>query len=466
MKKFKSLFLLILMLGTFFLNSGIRLTFGADIYSDVFDDLRECENFEMADYPSLTYEECEAANQPLLQVIQIAESGADELYLYVYEPTASTLDLEARKISMSVEFSKNGADLNPYIYELKLLSSYKTLNKYLVRDFEVNDETYRYYNIVTIYRDYIKEIDEIASGTEDIGENKIGISVGQQWCTYYLNNELVYEMNTFETMNIEIKHTDYFEFSSGIKIGQLVGAFDFGLSWFVCFDVEEYIVKRIFDADVNYKIRDKSYSEGLGLDGTPTYGEWSKDLKVTLYEKDIGTYDGGGLFSKEYKWNRISSSSDFIKNAEEQDINITDECLNGIKNSQWVFSFLETEEKYYSGNGSYTVFTYDVADIGIMRLHFMDINNKIYDLGVVSDLVDPDDTPGGNGSGIDIEEWFEKILMLIGVLILLTILGFCTPIVITILSAIIICFKWILKGVLLIISLPFKIIGVLFNKRE
>ena len=428
MKRVRSLLLLILLLGTFFLNSSIKLTFGADIYSDVFDDLRECENFEMTDYPSLTYDECKTANQPLLEVIQIAESGADELYLYVYEPTASSLDIRAKSISMSLEFSKNGEDLKPLLYDLKLLSSYKTLNKYLVRDFEVNDETYRYYNIVAIYRDYIKEIDDISEGVEETGNEK-GISVGQQWCAYYLNDEIVYEMNTFNTLDVTIKFVGNVEFFGGIKFKNLAGAFDSGLAWFVCFDVEDYIVKKIFDADVNYKIREESYRSnseystyypyGSGYDddkaikyGDENYdtGGFSEYKERTLTKDDKVTYDVGGILSKEFVWNRISSSNDFVENMKEQYIPISDEVKTNINNSQWVFSFLETESTFISGLGITTTFTYDVSSVTIVRLHFMDINKKTYDLGVVADKVNPDNKSDINAGGLEPDEFFEKIM--------------------------------------------------------
>lgn len=470
-KKFKILFSLILCLICTLICSNtttaLASTYSSD-YTDVFDDLSESKDFDIRNYPSLSVDEVKYSDtQATLEVIQIAESSSKELYLYVYQPLNKDLFFTATSISMSCEYSSNGQNLHPIIYDLELVSSYDVFCKYVVKDFVISDEAYRYYNIVCIYRNFDYTFDEKISGTEDDGNEK-AIDVGQQWCCYYLNDNLVYEMNTFDTLEIEVKYTGNFEFSSGIKWGNLLGAYQFGKSWFICFDLVDYIATHIYDADLSYKIRSADRAIGLGLSGEWDYGEFSDPIYVTLTDKDEASYDGGGWLSKEYKWNRIMSSADFIENAENQDITISDDVKKDIENSQWVFSFLETEMSMFSGYGTTVYYDYDVAKVTILRIHFLNFDNKIYNLGVVSDRVNPDNKSDGYG-GIDtdfFEDWFKKIGMLIGIVVLLILLSFCGPIISLILQILISIIKIFFKGIITIISLPFKILGKIFNTKN
>lgn len=471
-KKFYIFISLVLCLMYMFFSSNGTIanasTYSSD-YTDVFDDLLNDENFNISDYPSLSVDDVKnSETQTTLEIIQIAESSSKELYLYVYQPLNKDLFFAATAISMSCDYSSNGEDLYPIIYYLELVSSYDVFCKYVVKDFVVSDEPYRYYNIVCIYRNYDYTFDSKVSGTEDDGNEK-AINVGQQWCCYYYNDKLVYEMGTFKTLEIKVKYTGNVEFSSGIKFGNLLGSYKYGQSWFICFDLVDYIATHIYDADMVYKIRDASRSVGLGLSGEWNYSDdWSDDIYVTLTDEDTVSYDGGGWLSKEYRWNRIMTSADFIENAENQGITISDDVKSDINDSQWVFSFCETELSLITGYGTTVYFGYDIADVTILRIHFLDVNNKIYNLGVVSDRVNPDNKSDGYG-GLDedfFEDWFQKIGMLIGLVVLLILLICCAPIVSIVLRVIFTVVQMFFKGVFVIISLPFKLIGKLFKTKN
>ena len=181
----------------------------------------------------------------------------------------------------------------------------------------------------------------------------------------------------------------------------MVGSFDYGHSWFIAFSTDDYVIEHIYDADLTYRERSARTYWQLFDEEETTYGEWSDDIKITLSDTDEPVlYDGGGLFSKEYTWNRISSASDFLDNAEDQDVNISDECKTKLQESQWVFAFKETELKYSSGDGWYRYNFTDIDKVTIIRLHFIDITGTPYNLGVVSDRVNPDNKSDGIGSGI------------------------------------------------------------------
>lgn len=437
-------------------------------YTDVFDDLRVDETFKAENYPNMSLEHYKSINedadqtndQPFMEVITVSESSSKELYIYVYQPTHMELDIEATAISMSIGYSKDGQDLKPEPYNLKLVSTYSVFDKYVVLDYEVSEDVYRYYNIVTLYRNYDANIDDIASGSETDGY-EIGMSVGQQWCAYYENDSIVYEMGTFNTLEIEISYTGNFEFASGLTLGNFVGSFQYGHSWFVAFNCDEYAIKHIYDADLSYKKRSVNETWALGVGTNYEYGEFSDDIIVTLKHTDVASYQGDGLRAKKYTWNRISSALKFIENAESQDINITDECKKQLMKSQWVFAFTETELSSIQGDGFYQNFYSDIEDVTILRIHFMDVNDDVYNLGVVSDRVNPDNIADGNGSGLDLDffnQSFEKIMMLIAIIVLLILLSYITP-VLNLLGI-------VFKAIWYVLTLPFKLIGKLFKRRK
>ena len=460
MKKYLS-FLIIFFVGICFSFSISHVNVNASInanYTDVLDDLQKDSNFNISKYPIIHPDYMYEINNDLIsdndqlhmEVIQIAESSSDELYIYVYQPCDPYIELYATSILLSDEYSANGQDIYPNIFDLELVSTYNQFDKYVVKNYEVSDETYRYYNLVTLYRSFNSDIDVLLDGTETENTEK-GMEIGQQWSCYYLNNKLVYEKGTFETIEIEINYTGHFEFSSGIKWGNLVGAFDYGHSWFIAFSTDEYVIEHIYDADLVYRERTaRTYWQSFVGEET-TYGEWSDNIKITLTDHDEPViYDGGGLFSKEYSWNRISSSSDFIKNAEKQDIKINDECKIKVQESQWVFSFKETELNFSSGDGWYRTNFTDIDKVTIIRLHFIDNTGPKYNLGVVSDRVNPDNKADGNGTGIDIdiEDDLKKLFLIICLLILLLLFALIKPVADTI---------------IFILTLPFVIIKDIFN---
>ena len=434
--------------------------------SEVLADLTKAENFKIENFPNLTLDYLKQVNedtdkkndQAHLEVIQIAEGSSGELYLYVYQPTDKELDLTASAVLLSTEFTPDGQNINPEIYYLELVSTDSVFDKYVVKDFHVSEEPYRYYNIVTLYRNFNPAIDEVTAG--GVIENfELGIGIGQQWCAYYENESIVYEMNTFETVDVNIGYTGSVEFSSGFQMGNLAGLFEYGDAWFIAFNVEDYIVKKIYDADLTYKIRTKTQTTGLGMNET-TYGEWSDDVPVTLKSEDTMTYKGDGLFAKEYTWNKITSSADFISQLEAQDVRISDEAKSHLSQNAWVFAFLQTESKNTALSGINNITSSEVSAVTVIRLHFMDIKGDVYNLGVVSDRVSPDDSPDAFGSGSEIElpEWVQKLLMIVSIILLLVIFNTVFPFVKFIFSILWTGIKAIFSIAFYILTLPFRLI--------
>ena len=439
-------------------------------YSTVLDDLTKAGNFKIENFPNLTLDYVKKVNedtdktndQALLEVIQIGESGSGELYLYVYQPTDSESEMIATSVLLSTEFSPDGQNLNTDIYDLELVSSDSVFDKYVVKDFRVSEEPYRYYNIVTLYRGFNPDIDEVTPG--GVIENfQLGIGVGQQWCAYYKNDSIVYEMNTFATVDVDIGYTGSVNFSQGIKLNNFYGKFESGDLWLALFNVEDYIVDKIFDAELRYKIRSMENTFGVGIDET-TYGEWSDYIPLTLTSEDTATYGGDGLLAKEYTWNKIAKSSDFIAQLEEQNIVISDELREGLSKNAWVFAFLLTERQTYSYGYTQSSSSSDVSNVTVIRLHFMDINGDIYNLGVVSDQVNPDNTPDGYGNGIEVDsEWFDKMLVYLMIIVLLLIFIFLFPFVKGLFSLVWKAVSFLFEMLVSILAFPFRLLGFIFT---
>ncbi len=443
-------------------------------YTDVMTDLQKDENFNPDDYPV-------KANDYSLQVIQIAESVNNELFVYVYQPSNDTKDLVATNLSMYNGYSENGKDFSPLLYDLTLLSTNGVFDKYVVNDYLVSTNAERWYNIVSLYRLPVEGIDtNIAGGTTD----KISISVGQQWRFYYYNDILTVERGTFNTLKIDIVTADNIIYNNGFTAGNLVGLYNRGSSHFVCFNVEDYIIEHIYDADVTYLSRPVSIYSGIGVPDDK-YGEYERHT-VTLYDNDTASFEGTGWFSKTYKWNRISRSEDFVSNLESQDVDFDSSAKSTILSSQWTFAFCETERRLTSVNG-WTISSYtEVSEVSILRLHFIDFRGNYYNLGVVANAVTEDDTPAGTADPVkdaledfwkdltslfsEMWGWLLGILLLGGLVIVL--LNFAPWIFALVGKGFLVAFKWIGKGLLWIlklvwriICLPFKLIGKLFKRK-
>ena len=117
---------------------------------------------------------------------------------------------------MSTEFREGKEAHNLKIYELELVSSFSVFDKYKVKDFEILDSLERYYNIICLYREFHEVVDNSSDSTIT---NTVGFEIGKQWCCYIKNDKLVYEMEKFETMEIEVKLTEHLVFKDGFTLG-------------------------------------------------------------------------------------------------------------------------------------------------------------------------------------------------------------------------------------------------------
>lgn len=436
------------------LGSGFS-AYAAEEYKTVLEELKSDPNFNESDYP-------DKIDDYNLYVMQIAETGNKELIIYVYQPSHIKYDLQATKISLSYGFSKDGKNLTPKLYPLKLLDTEGVFDKYLVSNYEVSKDNYRYYNLISIYRTFNNKIDK--NTTDKFDFTDISIPVGQQWCAYNINDSVAYEMGTFKTMKIDTILNEDFSFKNVFKLNNLVGNFDKGNCWFICFNAPDYAIKHIYDGDLSYTKQYVLEQWSLGNGTTITKSEPETNT-ITLKDEDIMTYKGDGLFAREYKWNKILSSSEFIEQVENDTnkITINNDVKELIKQSEWVFTYAITQSTSLSVETYTKVDYYDIFDVGILRLHFMDTSGMTYDLGVVNSLTNPDNISGGYGTTKIIEElgnFFQKLFAILGLVVLVLILLFVSNLLTPFISIL----KEILKAIKYVLSLPFKIIKWIFKR--
>ena len=425
-------------------------------YSNVLDDLKKDSTFDVATYPDDT-------EDVSVKLIQIAESEDGQLFLYVYQPADSKIDLKCTSVSISVGFSSNGQGLDPKLYDLILVSSEGVFDKYLVNGFVLPDEAERYYNIVSLYREFNSAVDEVT----DVVTSEKAYSVGQQWCAYYLNDHLVYEMNTFETIDIECTLSSKIVLKNGIMWGNLVGLNEKCYAHYYAFNCDEYIIKKIFDADLTFTSEELlvTYSSDLSQSTTSSNGKNVEYL--TLTSSDVMHFEGQGLFGMELSWNRIMSSDDFLNTLASYGASIGDNDFSILEGSQWVFSFKETPTSSTTQMGVTTHAYTEITDVSVLRLHFQDNSGKIYDLGVVSDKVDNTGISGEVG-GTDwdkLTDMLGKILGLFGLCAIFFMLSFISPIIKSFINAIWGVIKFGFNVSIAIITWPFRFLwGLLSGK--
>ena len=427
-------------------------------YSNVLDDLEKDETFDASAYP-------DNPEDVSVKLIQIAESEDGQLFLYVYQPADSQIDLECVSVSISVGFSANGEGLDPKLYDLILVSTEGVFDKYLVNGFALPDEAERYYNIVSLYREFNSVVDPEGDKTEYKDTACKAYGVGQQWCAYTLNDRRVYEMNTFKTLEVEYTLIGALDLENGITWGNLAGFFEHCHSHLYAFNCDEYVIKKIFDADLHYTKEEINEYKSLGVNESTSLGKVSEVL--TLTDKDVMSFEGNGILAKSYSWNRIMSATEYRKIVEENGAVIPEEYKTILENSQWVFSFAETPFSYVYYNDGYSKTYTEITDVSLLRLHFQDITGKTYDLGVVSDMGNSVGSIGGI-NGTDFEGWFnemtelfEKLFAVVFIVLLLAGLAYIFPVLKGIFEGIV----YILKFVWWMITLPFRLIMRLLSRK-
>ena len=407
-------------------------------YSEVLDDLKKDTSFKPENYPS-------KADDYSLQIIQLAESVNKELFVYVYQPSGKAKDFKASSINISTTINDNISYLN---YKLELLNSSGVFYKYKVSGLTVKDESVRYYAISSIYRPFDESIDKQASGGNTVTE--VNYAVNKQYCFGEINGKPYVNCVDIETIVVTDKFVGFVRYPDGFKL--YVGACD---SHFVAFNTNKPMDK-LLEADVYYTTQEYSSSWAAFVGENETFGD-KADKYAYLKYTDKVEHTGGGLFAGTYKWDRIQTVDDFIKNEDREQIfsgavidvkissKLTDAALNELKGKKWVLRFTETDYTLWSGQGTYGTFSTIVGDVTILRLKF-ETDGITYNLGVIDNKQSGSKDPS-NETDIDISlnKRGKMILYLLMLILLIILLAPLLP--------------YVLNAIIFIVSLPIKLVS-------
>ena len=404
-------------------------------YSGVMEDLKKDTSFKPENYPT-------KADDYSLQIIQLAESSDKELFVYVYQPSGKAKNFKASSINISTTINDSISYLN---YKLELLNSNGVFYKYKVSGLTVKDESVRYYAISSIYRPFDESIDKQASGGNTVTE--VNYAVNKQYCFGEINGKPYVNCVDIETIVVTDKFVGFVRYPDGFKL--YVGACD---SHFVAFNTNKPMDK-LLEADVYYTTQEYSSSWAVFVGENETFGKKADNYAYLKYTDKV-EHTGGGWFAGTYKWDRIQTVDDFIKNEDREQIfsgavidvkissKLTDAALNELKGKKWVLRFTETDYTLWSGQGTYGTFSTIVGDVTILRLKF-ETDGITYNLGVIDNKQTGGKEPS-NETDIDISlnKRGKMILYLLMLILLIILLAPILP--------------YIIRLVVWIITLPFK----------
>lgn len=424
------LFISFLLMFLFFGWTSPRRAFATSdvVYSSVLKDLQKDNDFVVKDYPHID-------NDYSLNIIQIAESKNQELFIYIYQPSAFSKELRATKINLCIDENK----LTYTIYHLTFLNSDGVFQKYKVEGFEVKKSVVRTYDIASVFRKWDKDIDKGTGNDNTI--NEVVFEVAKVWQIMTFDGKIYYSCYDTETVEITDKYVGFIRYYNGYLSFKACDAH------YIAFSTDKSIDK-LLDAEV-YFVTKKMCSEYRLIGG---YNEWSygsaSEKQVVLSDLDMATNNPSWLFGQKATWKRIQSVSEFVKNN-----NLTNAVKNEVVKKEWVLNFYETA---YDGSDTHYDFFTKVSNVSILRLKF-ETNGVVYNLGVVDNM----QQGSGSPSNAPKTSWWKTLLFWV-------IFGGVVLALIPFMPALMSLFVWatttlceglvlVLRGLLWLFSTPFSI---------
>ena len=395
------------------------IAFAETSYSNVLDDLKQDKDFYIADYPKIK-------DDYSLQVIQIAESIAGELFVYVYQPSGK---LQATCIHLAQEQEPTTEDTHEY--KLTLLNSEETLFKYKVEGIKLRNSTVRFYDITSIFRAWDAELD-VGTDNDNV-TSEVAFEVAQLWTVTDTNEGVLYAMTGVETLQILNPYTSFLRYRDGF------GAFYnvYCDSHYVAFSTDKQM-DDLLEASVYFDSRDV-----LVIGFIPQNGDWTPN-EVLLKKDDVVESDEGRLllFAEDYRFSRIVKTQDFVETEE-----LDNKAKQGVDGTEWVLRFVETSYST-AGMGAAMQQNYtEIANVTILRLKF-ETDGKVYNMGTIMDKI-----TNPIGFELPVIPWW--VWVIVAVVVLAIVASLVKPV-----ATIIV---WAFKIVFWILTAPFKFFGWLFG---
>ena len=431
-------------------------------YSKVMEDLEQDSNFDAKAYET-------KANDYSLEVITIAESNDNELFVYVYQPNENYGKYIATSINISQKLH-NSLEINNLT--LTLLDFDTVFQKYKVNDLAVEDTETRYYEIVSIYRKYDSAVDKALNDDNNNTINEVVYKVAKQYTFKNTNDGVILNVADTEVITVVDKFVGYVRYQSGFTL--FPESCD---SHFVAFSTDKDI-DTLYEADVYFTTQSYShryYSNGMG-DETYTFQNVSEEYAYLNYTESY-TFEAPGVFGNTFTWNRIQTVNDFIASVELDNVyncavvnvgissSLSESTTAQLENKDWVLRFKETNFSRSVSINDQTKLTtiHDnatmVGNVTILRLKF-ETQGVIYDLGVIDNKQTGSLNPSNTTTTtLELTDMFKLILSVLFLIVLIIVLWPILPIIFKLIG-------WLLKAVWWLVCLPFKIIGFIFEKDD
>lgn len=421
-------------------------------FTGALEDLRKDESFSESNYPYV-------ADDCSLQVIEIAEGSKNELFIYVFQPSFTTLKKPLIATCLNMSLTSDISDTA--LYNLTFCNSDGAFQKYAVDGVTVSDAEERYYIITSIYRPWDELLDDPPEGDNTISE--VAFKVGKFYTvTTNTDGTRKYSFQEQDVVTITEKYVGFLQYSDGFKWMQAKHC----RSHYVAFSTDRQI-DELYEAEISYEGVRHNIITAQGK--VTEYDFPAGNTKIINY-KDTGENDADWFLGRKYSWQRIEKAGDFIADP----INdLKPEVREQIENKQWVFRFLETTVESagaapVSHTTSYTI----ISDVTILRLKFLS-GVKVYNLGVVDNKQTGGNTPGNNNTDeyatllewlarvIGIPEWLVIVLIVIIALLVVALVFFVLSFFFPIFGIIL---RFAGKALAWLITAPFKGIAALVRK--
>lgn len=418
-------------------------------YTTPLEDLQTDPSFDAELYPA-------KKDDYSLQVLQVAESSENELFVYVYQPYQDYGKYVASSINISLTI---GEDLSYKNYRLELVSYDRVFQKYRVVNLVVSTEKTRYYDISSIYRKFDETIDP---GLDEENENTIDevvYKVAKRFYATTTSSGVKYKTKDIDVVTVTDKYVGLIRYENGYSGGGFSYLKEKCDSHFIAFSTNRRI-ETLLEADVYYL---KVFNQTVISGSVVTTSDDPTEEYAYLDYAQVGSWSQDGLFGLTYEWDRIQSVKEFVT---DPDLVLSDEGLADVMGKQWVLRFVETPFNYTydTYNGIYVESNYTIEDVTILRLKF-ETAGVTYNLGVVDNKQTGDGIPDGRGVTFWEKLW-RQLRVFLAILFLILLVVVLAPILPTLFNMAWTIFKVVFKIVVWVVTAPFKLIGRLFRKKR
>ncbi|MBO5924669.1 MAG: hypothetical protein J6Q52_00210 [Clostridia bacterium] len=430
---------LILILSTFWTSTiNVAYAEGETVYSNVLDDLKRDEKFSVEDFPTVV-------GDYSLQLVQVAESTDNKLFIYVYQPASPYKELTATSVRMTAQRKLFDRETLKYVigtdtrdWNLTLVSREGTLCKYLVKGYTVlSNNTVRSYEIIQFLRPFDSDIDTQLDNGNIITE--VSCPISEKVTFTKVGDTTMVDKVGIETIQITDKYVGFLRQKEGSSASWTYYGSDVH---FVAFSTDRKI-DSLLSATITFSTQELSY---LSFPTDSDYGQVipnEKSLSSTSKLDVEVIRNPNGLFSRTVfrtQFDEIQTISSFLEKTQSTIIykqgtfsssleyTYDSSALDALRQTEYVLTFLSTPYYYKDSTPSRGCVCEKtlVSEVSILTLEFLS-NGDIYLMGVIDNKQTGSEDPSGEGDinylppDIDLT-WLYVVLGIVVLLILVSII--------------------------------------------